>query len=291
MFNMDENYLFSVLFLAAVWGSDFMFIKIGISSIPPSIFTNLRFLIASITLFIYLKIKRESIKLDLKSILFISFISIVDVYVPQILISTGEKYVASGITSLILSSSPIFTFILAHIFFKDEKINFIKILLVLIGFLGVLIIFLKEIIQSERVVLQGLILIIIASFSYGLGVILLKKINLKHSIYLSCFYLVFISFLFSLPYSFITKFNLTQIKLSSILSLFYVGIVLQSYAYTFFLNSIRKFGASKTSFVGYLVPVFGVIYGVVFLKESLNINTLIGGAIIILSVYFINKIK
>lgn len=288
---MNKNYLPSILFLAALWGSDFMFIKIGVSSIPPSIFTSFRFLIATITLFIYLKIKKENVKLDLKSYIFISFISLIDVYLPQILISTGEKYVASGITSLILSSSPIFTFIFAHIFLKDEKFNFIKLFFIMLGFSGVLIIFLKEIIHSDKFVFIGLILIILASLFYGLGVILLKKISLKYSVLLSCFYLVFISFLFSLPYSFSTKVTLDQIKISSILSLFYVGIVLQSFAYTFFLNSIRKFGASKTSFVGYLVPVFSVIYGVIFLNESININTLIGGAIIILSVYFIDKIK
>lgn len=288
---MIKKYIPSMILLAALWGSDFMFIKIGVSSIPPSIFTSLRFLIATITLFIFLKLKRISLRIDFSSFIFIFLISLIDVYLPQILISTGEKYIASGLTSLILSSSPIFTFIFAHIFLKDEKLNLSKILFVLLGFFGVFIIFYREIIQSDKLILKGLILIILASIFYGLGVILLKKISLKHSVFLSCFYLVLFGFLISIPYFLTTKINFYQIKLSSILSLFYVGIILQSFAYTFFLGSIRKFGASKTSFVGYIVPVFGIIYGVIFLKESININTLLGGALIILSVYLIEKVK
>lgn len=288
---MIKKYIPSMIFLAALWGSDFMFIKIGVSSIPPSIFTSLRFLIATITLFIFLKLKRISLKIDFSSFIFIFLISLVDVYLPQILISTGEKYIASGLTSLILSSSPIFTFIFAHIFLKDEKLNLSKILFVLLGFFGVFIIFYREVIQSDKLILKGLVLIILASIFYGLGVILLKKISLKHSVFLSCFYLVLFGFFISIPYFLTTKINFSQIKLSSILSLFYVGIILQSFAYTFFLGSIRKFGASKTSFVGYIVPVFGIIYGVIFLKESININTLLGGGLIILSVYLVEKIK
>ncbi|MCX8095453.1 MAG: DMT family transporter [Caldisericia bacterium] len=289
---MNKKYIPSLIFLAALWGSDFMFIKIGVSSISPPLFTSLRFLIATITLFIFLKIKKISFKIELNTLLFIFIIALVDVYIPQIFISTGEKYIASGLTSLILSSSPIFTFIFAHIFLKDEKLTLNKILFVILGFLGVFIIFYKEVINSDRLILTGLIFIILASLFYGLGVILLKKISLKYETSLSCFYLVLFGFLISIPYVLTSRdFNINEIKISSVLSLFYVGIVLQSFAYTFFLNSIRRFGASKTSFVGYIVPIFGVIYGVIFLKESININTLIGGSLIILSIYLIEKIK
>ncbi len=280
-----------MIFLAALWGSDFMFIKIGITSIHPSLFTSLRFLVALVSLLIFLLINKISLKIDFKNLFFIFIISLVDVYIPQILISTGVKYVSSGLTSLILSSSPIFTFIFAHILLKDEKINFNKILFVLIGFLGVFIIFYKEVIQNDEFILLGLILIILASISYGFGVILLKKISLSVSVILTCFYLILFGFLISIPYVLTMKnLNLREIKISSILSLIYVGTVLQSFAYTFFISSIRKFGASKTSFVGYIIPIFGVLYGVLFLKEKVTVNILIGGFLIILSVYFIERL-
>lgn len=289
---MNRKYIPSLILLASLWGSDFMFIKIGVSSIPSSIFTSLRFLIATLTILIYLKIKKISLKIDSKSLSFILLISLIDVYLPQILISTGEKYVASGLTSLILSSSPIFTFIFAHLFLKDERANLKSFLFVILGFIGVFIIFYNEILNSDRFILLGLILIIFASISYGLGVILLKMISLNISTTLSCFYLVLFGFLISIPYLIFTRnINLNEIKISSIISLIYVGIVLQSFAYNFFLDSIRKFGASKTSFVGYIVPIFSIIYGVLFLKETIKINILLGGFLILISVYFIEKIK
>lgn len=287
---MNKKYIPTLLILASLWGSDFMFIKIGVSSIHPSLFTSLRFLIAGITLFIFLKIKRYSFKIELKDILFIILIAIVDVYLPQILISLGERNIASGITSVILSSSPIFTFLFAHLLLKDEKITLYKLFFVILGFLGVFIIFYKELTNSNEFVLISFIFILLASITYGLGVILLKKLSAKIDSYLSCFYLVLFAFFISIPFVVFSK-GLTNsnFRISSILSLLFVGIVLQAFAYTFFLNAIRRFGASKTSYVGYLVPIFSIIYGSIFLKEVISINLFIGGFLILLSAYFIER--
>jgi drug/metabolite transporter (DMT)-like permease len=287
---MNKKYIPTLLILASLWGSDFMFIKIGVSSIHPSLFTSLRFLIAGITLFIFLKIKRYSFKIELKDILFIILIAIVDVYLPQILISLGERNIASGITSVILSSSPIFTFLLAHLLLKDEKINLYKLFFVILGFLGVFIIFYKELTNSNEFVLISFIFILLASITYGLGVILLKKLSTKIDTYLSCFYLVLFAFFISIPFVVFSKgITNSNFRISSILSLLFVGIVLQAFAYTFFLNAIRRFGASKTSYVGYLVPIFSIIYGSIFLKEVISINLFIGGFLIHLSAYFIER--
>jgi len=64
---------------------------------------------------------------------------------------------------------------------------------------------------------------------------------------------------------------------------------LQAFTYAFFLNTVRIFGASKTSYVGYFMPIFSIIYGSIFLKEALTINIFIGAALILLSAYFIEK--
>lgn len=287
---MNKKYIPSLLILAALWGSDFMFIKIGVFYIHPSLFTSLRFLIAAVILLIYLKLKKVSLKISVNEILFIFLISLVDVYLPQILISIGEKTVASGITSVILSSSPIFTFILAHLFLKDEKITFYKLFFVILGFLGVFIIFYKELINSNKFMITGFVLILLASITYGLGVILLKKLSSKIDVFLSCFYLVLFAFFISIPFVIFSKGIInSNFKFSGSLSLLYVGIVLQAFAYTFFINSIRRFGASKTSYVGYLVPIFSIIYGSIFLKEILSINLFIGAFLILFSAYFIEK--
>jgi len=287
---MNKKYISTLLILASLWGSDYMFIKIGISSIHPSLFTSLRFLIASIVFFVFLKIKKVSFKIPLKDLLFIFFISLIDVYLPQILTTTGEKTVASGITSVILSSSPIFTFIFAYFFLKEEKINFYKIFFVILGFLGVFIIFYKELLNSNEFVITGFILILLASIAYAVGLILLKKLNNKIDVYLSCFYLVLFAFFISIPFTILSNgVTNSNFKISSVLALFYNGIVLQAFTYAFFLNTVRIFGASRTAYVGYFMPIFSIIYGSIFLKEALTINIFVGGALILLSAYLIEK--
>ena len=293
MILMRKSYLLTIFFLAMLFGSDFMFIKIGISSINPSLFTSLRFLIASVSLLIFIKIKKINIKLETKDFVIVIFAALFDTFLPQMLISHGEKSVASGITSIILSSSPIFTFLLAHFLLKDEKITFYKMFFVITGFVGVLIIFLKELFNGQHsFLLSGLILIILASLSYGLGVILLKKLGDRIDSVKSCFYLIATSFFLSLPFSIFSKgFSATKLTLPSTLALIFVGIALQGFGYTFFFESIKKFGASKASYLGYLVPLFGMLYGSIFLKESLTIFVLLGAGLIIFSAYFIERNK
>lgn len=289
---MRKKYIFTLFLLAAAWGSDFMFIKVGITTIAPSLFTSLRFLLAMITLFIFIKFKKLSLKISVKDLNFIVLISIIDVYLPQILITSGEKSVESSIASIILSSSPIFTFIFAHLFLEDEKINLYKFLFIIFGFIGVLIIFYDKLIDANKFTLTGLILITLASISYGLGVILLKKINSRINIFTSCFYLNLFAFFISIPIVIIFNgIKISAFDLKSILSQLYVGIVLQAFSYTFFLNAIRNFGASDASYVGYLVPFFSIIYGFIFLKEILTMNIFIGALLIILSAYFIERIN
>jgi len=217
--------------------------------------------------------------------------AVFDTLLPMIFLSYGERSVASGITSVILSSSPIFTFLLAHFLIKDEKITFYKMIFVITGFAGVIIIFLKELVSEQNAfLLSGLILITLASLSFGIGFILLKKLGDRVDAIKSCFYLVITSFFLSIPFLLISKgFSNTRFTLPSTASLLFVGIVLQGFVYPYFFQTIKLFGASKASYLSYFISITGMIYGSVFLKESLTINVLIGASLIILSAYFIER--
>lgn len=288
---MKKSYILNITLLALILGSDFMFIKIGVSSINPSLFSTLRFLFASIYLFILLKIKKIDLKLSPQEFSIMLLAAIFDTLLPMIFLSYGERSVASGITSVILSSSPIFTFLLAHFLIKDEKITFYKMIFVITGFAGVIIIFLKELISEQNAfLLSGLILITLASLSFGIGFILLKKLGDRVDAIKSCFYLVITSFFLSIPFLLISKgFSNTRFTLPSTASLLFVGIVLQGFVYPYFFQTIKLFGASKASYLSYFISITGMIYGSVFLKESLTINVLIGASLIILSAYFIER--
>ena len=288
---MKKSYILNITLLALILGSDFMFIKIGVSSINPSLFSTLRFLFASIYLFILLKIKKIDLKLSSQEFSIMLLAAVFDTLLPMIFLSYGERSVASGITSVILSSSPIFTFLLAHFLIKNEKITFYKMIFVITGFAGVIIIFLKELVAEQNAfLLSGLILITLASLSFGIGFILLKKLGDRVDAIKSCFYLVITSFFLSIPFLLISKgFSNTRFTLPSTASLLFVGIVLQGFVYPYFFQTIKLFGASKASYLSYFISITGMIYGSVFLKESLTINVLIGASLIILSAYFIER--
>lgn len=286
---IKENFTLNILLLSILWGFDYILIKVGIVGFSPYLFVTFKLLIGAISIFFILKINKTEFK-TIKGFIFLVFLaSFFDTFLPQILISLGERSIPSSLTSILLSSSPIFTFLLAS-FFANEKFSLKSFLIFLLGFLGVVVIFGSEFFRVSILDYKlNLILILFASISYAFGVIFLKKLSNHLDPFLSSFYLMIFGTIFSIVTIFIFPNSIYfQPNLKSVVSLLIAGIVLNGFGYAYFFFAISKFGAQRASFVGYLVPFFATIYGIIFLHEQLRITTIIGGAIIILSSYLLN---
>lgn len=289
---IKENFTFNILILSLLWGSDYILIKIIIRSFHPILFVTFKLLIGALSIFMILKfILKRNIVFVRNALVFVLFAAFFDTFLPQVLISFGERTVPSYIASLMLASSPIFTLIFS-ILFANEKLNYRLIPFFLLGFLGVFFIFFNEIATAKfSIHILNLTLISIASISYAVGVILLKKVSQFMDAFTSSFYLMIFGFTFSLFA--IPLFNVPKpsFSLDSLFALLFAGVLLNGFGYAYFFYVISKFGAGRSSFIGYLVPFFSTLYGTILLKEKLTIFALIGGLMIILSSYLINKVN
>ncbi|BAL80696.1 DMT family transporter [Caldisericum exile] len=290
--SLKENFTFNIVLLSLLWGSDYVLIKIIIKSFHPILFVSLKLLIGAISIFFILKfILKKKILFVKNAIVFILSAAFFDTFLPQLLISFGERTVPSYVASILLASSPIFTLILSILFTK-EKLNYKLIPYFLLGFLGVFFIFFNEVMDAKiSVNLLNLSLIVIASISYAVGVILLKRISEFMDAFTSSFYLMSFGFLFSLVSFTIFDIGTPKITYESIFALIFASVVLNGFGYVYFFYAISKFGAGKSSFIGYLIPFFSTLYGTVFLKEKLTLYAVLGGILVIVSSYFINVVN
>ncbi|MCD6168890.1 MAG: EamA family transporter, partial [Caldisericia bacterium] len=257
-----KNILLLIL-LGCIWGSNFLFIRIGVRDIKPMTFTSLRLFIAALVFYMVLKFTGKDLRVPKELIPLLILTGIVDASIPHFLIAWGEQYVESGVTSLILATSPFFTLIIAHFLLQDEKITMLKLFGIGIGFFGVFVLLYNHLTYSSKNLLVGEILILIASIFYALGTIVFILENPAAS----------------------------RLTISACLSVLYVGIVGSVLGYSIFFYLIDKTGATKSSQIGYITPIFATFLGIVFLKESFTINLLIGALLILFGVYIVENSK
>ena len=276
--------------LAAIWGSAFFNIKIASDSFTPMTIAFGRIFFAALVLVFYCWIK--GIKIDPFGEHWFWYFSIgtVNLVLPFFFISFGMVKVQSNLGAILMSTAPIYATILGQLFIQDEKINPSKLLGVLIGFLGIVYLFSDDILINQSNFLYALI-IILGPFCYTLGG--LFTLRLKHikneTLTSSC--LVW-GVMVLLPFLFILE-NPTEMRPALIptISLIYLGIVATAIAWLLRFYLLKHNGLVFQSQVAYIIPIFGLIFGYLFLGEQITYKIIVALIAVMISTYLIERGK
>ena len=266
-----------------------MAIKISVSSTNPITVASLRLIIGSIFLFSYYKFKGLKANLSIKVLLFIFLIGLIGNFIPFALISWSEQFIQSNIAGLLLSVAPIFTLFLSYFFIKEDKFYLRNFISIFIGFLGIIFIFGFDTLLNVSLKQSGnffpKLAIIVAALGYVVSAILAYKVKHINTITLTTFVTISAA-LISLPFMIITEFNsFSSFNSHSLLSLFYLGIFPTAIAFVLRFHLISKAGPVFLSYVAYLIPIFAIFWGYIFLKETISQDTLIGIILILIGVF------
>ena len=281
-----------LILLSAIWGSAFFAIKISVETINPFTVASLRLIIGSIILFLYFKYKDLKFIYSKKIIFQIFLIGLIGNFIPFSLISWSEMYIQSNTAGLLLSVAPILTLIFSHFLTKDDKFSLLKFLSIIIGLIGVLFIFdIQNLIynsDSSKFIIPKLF-IIIAAFGYVISSILAYNMRHMNSVTLTTFVTIFAA-LISIPFLIYFEFkSISSYSFNSMISLFYLGAFPTALAFLIRFHIIAKAGPIFLSYVAYLIPVFAILWGYIFLNEKINSSTLVGVILILLGVFISQK--
>ena len=291
--NINLNYFFLLIILSAIWGSAFFAIKISVETIHPVSVASIRLIIGAIVLFIYFNFKKLKFNFSLNILFLITLIGLVGNFIPFVLISWAEIYIQSNTAGLLLSVAPILTLVLSHFLTKDDKFSLLKLISILIGFLGVIFIIgfdaFVDIYSDSSNNLIAKLAIILSALGYVVSSILaynLKKIDtftLTTGVTIT-------AALISLPFLiFVELQNTSSYNLSNIIPLIYLGVFPTAIAFVIRFYIISKAGPIFLSYVAYLIPAFAILWGYVFLKETIQITTFFGVILILLGVFISQK--
>ncbi len=276
--------------LALIWSSAFFNIKIATYSYGPVTIAFLRIFFGAIpviALCLYKKIKIEAFSKDWY---WFAAIGLINLVIPFFLIAYGVQKVQSNLAAILMASTPLSATVLAHIFIENEKINFTKVLGVLIGFSGIVFLFSDNILINENNFFSALIIFFASTF-YVIGGLLTLKISNKKNENVTASILIW-GFIFLIPITSYTEqpWNLTPSKASTI-SVIYLGIFATGIAWLLRFRILKNNGLVFQAQVAYLIPIFGIILGYIFLKELITPKVLVAVAAVIAGIYFVEKSK
>ena len=274
--------------LALIWSSAFFNIKIATYSYGPVTIAFLRTFFGAIPvvgLCLFQKIKIEAFSKDWY---WFAAIGMVNLVIPFFLIAYGVQKVQSNLAAILMASTPLSATVLAHFFTDNEKINLKKILGVLVGFSGIVFLFSDNILINENNFTSAL-LILIGSTFYVVGGLLTIKISNKRNENVTASILIWAT-LFLIPLTiFIEKpWNLNP-SIDSTISLVYLGVVATGLAWLLRFRILKNNGLVFQAQVAYLIPIFGIILGYIFLKELITPKVLVAVAAVIIGIYFVKK--
>ena len=284
--NLTDYILLTILSL--IWASAFFNIKIATESFGPITISLLRVFFGSIPVLIicfYKKIVIEAFSKDWYWFMLIGFINLV---VPFFLISYGVKSVQSNLAAILMSTTPLSSTILGHYYTKNEKFNLKKTLGILIGFAGIIYLFSDNILIDENNFVSAL-LILLGSTCYVIGGVLTLKISKKKNENVTGSILIWaIIILIPLTLIFEKPWNITP-SIESTISVIYLGIVPTGIAWLLRFRILKKNGLIFQSQVSYLIPIFGIMLGYIFLKELITYKVLVSLLAVVIGIYFVRR--
>lgn len=287
---MQLKNLSSLLLLAFLWGSSFLFIKVAVQDIPP--FTTVTAVVGIATVVLYLLLRWQGGRLPKLGPVWIRFAvaGLVHNALPFALLVFGGRYVDSALAAVLNGTSPLYTLILAHYFTGDDRLTPTKSLGLLIGFGGLIMLVAPSLLTGVQASVWGLLAVGAAAASYGVAIVY-SRINLSQlpplvaptaQMGMATVYALPLAILIDRPW----QMGLPSVNaIGAVLALALFGTAL---SYVVYYRLIGQMSASQVSMVTYLVPIVGLVLGIVVLNEQVAWNAYLGCGFILVGVMIVN---
>jgi drug/metabolite transporter (DMT)-like permease len=271
------------LILCGIWGSTWLFIKLGLKDLPPFTFAGIRFLFASTILLLVIFARGVRWPRKRSEWLVIAVVGLLQFTLNYGLVFWGEQRISSGLAAVLQSTFPAFGLVLAHFYLPDERITRRRIVGVLFGVAGVAVIFSNQLTIAGKGALLGSIALVMSALCGSYGNVLVKAYGTQIDPFVLAAGQMICGFPPLLALGIATegnpfKFHWTP---TAMLALGYLVIVGSVIAFTLFYWLVRHMNVTNTMLISLVTPIIAVLLGMIVLQERLNWRLFVGTALII----------
>jgi len=285
---MNKNQALQMLSLGALWGASFLFLRIVAPVLGPFVTIDCRVALAGLTIALFAFFTGKSLRSEYKWYKML-LLATINSAIPFTLIAYAEMHLTAGFGAILNATTSLFTAFWAVVICK-ARYRPLQYFGFLLGISGVVVLvgFHPGKIDSALLLSCGAMLL--GTLFYGIGGIYAAKAFEGMSPLSLAFGQQVASTIVLLPFAAITCPKVMPSH-HVILALLGLGVLSTALAYMLYFNLIKGLGASKTLTVTYIIPVFGVFWGWLFLDEGVTSNLYVGMFIILLGVFCINGIE
>ncbi len=279
-----------IVILTLIWSSTWLAIKIGLDTMPPFLAAGWRFLIAFIVLFLFSLKLNHPIPKDWRTHLFFLGFSFVNFTAGYGLVYWGEQYLNSGLTSVLFTVMPFYVAIFSIKLLPSENINLTKMVGILIGFLGVIIIFGDQLKLNGANAVYGMIAVLISPAFSALGTIMGKIArNRFHPVTLNTFPMLYASLMLFAIHFAVDSGVPVHYTLKSYLSILYLGIFGTAIAFVLYFWLLKTVSAVFMSLITFVTPPLALFWGWIIREEQITLNLILGMLVIFAGIYIVGK--
>lgn len=271
--------------LVAMWGSSFLLTKIAVSHLAPAHVVSGRLIVATLLLGGLVILARKRLPTGGRIWRFFVAMAIVGNVLPFLLISWGQQRIDSGLAGILMAVMPLTTLVLAHFFIDGERMNRGRLAGFLLGFTGIVVLIgpaslaqlggSGEILFAQLAVLGGAI-------CYAINTIIARR-RPEADAWVTAAIVLAVATLLSAPFA--TSQPLpASLPLDAVLAVLVLGLISTAAATVIYFKLIALTGPTFLSMINYLIPLWAVAMGMVFMGERPDWNALLALVLILFGI-------
>ena len=276
--------------LGLIWGASFLFIKVGLQDMSPTVIVLIRAASGAVALAVIMRVMGRSLFGDhwKRRLAPFAFMAVTNALVPWVAIAWGEQHITSGLASILNSTTTLWAAILIYWVIPTERPSRVNYFGVLIGLAGVIVLVAPDL-SSHGLSgnLLGALAVLVASMSYAISALFQRTRMRGMSVYEQSFGQLALTSVFAVPIAApaIPHVHLAVLSIGAIIAL---GVGGSGIAYLLYYYTMNTLGPVRATGVTFVVPVTAVFWGVVLLHEKLSLPIVIGMAVILAGIVLTN---
>jgi drug/metabolite transporter (DMT)-like permease len=283
LMKMDAYDWVMLITLATVWGGSFLFNAILVAELPVITIVAIRVTVAALALWGFVRVTGRKIPTTPQVWGALLILGVLNNAIPFSLIVQGQTQITSGLASILNATTPFFTILVGGFFLTDERFSVLRVLGVVVGFSGVILMVGPEALGSLGADFWAQLCALGAALSYGFASVFGRRFReLKVDPVMVATGQVTMSSLVLWPIALWIDGpqDILGLSFNAAASMFGLAVLCTSFAYILYFRILERAGATNISLVTFLVPISAIILGVLVLGESIFIKEIIGMTLI-----------
>ncbi|NMB82499.1 MAG: EamA family transporter [Ignavibacteria bacterium] len=280
---------FGFTLICLIWGSTWLFIRLGLESLTPVISAGIRFALASLFVLVLMSYKKISLQTDFLSIKLYIILAFFSYVIPFGLVYWAEQFIPSGLASIIFAVMPFGVILFTVLFIPKAEIKAVQILGVLIGFVGIVTIFSEDLSLDFSNNILGMLAVLLSATMQAAIAVTIKKYGSHLNPLSMNFIPLLIAGLFMIPVAFLMEERSTwKFDFNAIASVTYLAFFGTLVTFTTYYWLLKRMNIVILSLSTFITPIVAVILGWLILNERFSFQAMIGSSMVLIGILFAN---